>query len=224
MWAVLSAKDKDMRRWNRDDFYQTGLEFVQSELELYESLNLPTHFERTLDFGSGLGRLSYAWADASDKVVGVDISKNMLRAAREAARRDNCEFVHNSKSHLKQFEDGSFDHVFTDIVLQHIPDRKIIKRYLFEFVRITKKNGIIRFQLPSALPVTLRYKYRRVLYHSLSPFGFSPGFLYTKLKLNPMKMNFIPVHEIVELLSERAALLSIREPQSPYTTYVYMKI
>lgn len=223
MWAVLSEPGK-INRWDPEDFYSTGRDFVRHERRILKRAGLPTEFGRVLDFGCGLGRLTYGWAPHAQECVGVDISEGMIAGATGAARAPNCRFVLNTAPDLSQFESNSFDLVHTEIVLQHLPERRQITGYLKEFLRIARPGGVLYFQLPSYLPPTLRFKYRRPLYHALTAVGVSPGFLYNRFGINPMKMNFIPMAGILKLFSGRAALHGILDPDSPRTTYLYRKL
>src|SRR5205823_5566373 len=45
------------------------------------------------------------------------------------------------------FESSHFDFCFSYITFHHIPDKKIVARYLAEVYRILKTNGIFRFHL-----------------------------------------------------------------------------
>src|SRR5207253_1465842 len=81
MWAVLSEPefsggDAQAR------FFATGEGEVSGSLDVGRELGLPERFERALDFGCGLGRLTRALAERFESVVGVDISARMLAAAR----------------------------------------------------------------------------------------------------------------------------------------------
>jgi hypothetical protein len=42
--------------------------------------------------------------------------------------------------------------VFSSIVLQHVPDRPAIERYVAEFCRVVRPGGLVMFQLPGHLP------------------------------------------------------------------------
>lgn len=223
MWAVLSRKGMEGGRWQADEFYATGRMQVGRDLRCYKALGLPQHFCRTLDFGCGLGRLTYAWAEHSDEAIGLDISKEMVRAAAEAQRTDNARFAHNDRPDLSLYGDGEFDHVTTDIVLQHIPQRPVIIGYLKEFLRVTAPGGVIRFQLPSRLPISLRFKFRRPIYRALRTAGAPAKLLYS-WSLNPMKMNEVPVERVIKLFNGKAALFALLQPDSKFTTYIYRKL
>ena len=200
-WAVLSQPDRKYGRWEAEDFYRTGEAQIAEVMERAERFDLPRGHEAALDFGSGMGRLTRALAARFHRAVGVDISQTMVdNATRQNADVPNLSFVQNSRSDLRLFDDASFDMVNTRIVLQHLPDRETIEGYLAEFLRVLRPGGLLAFQLPSALPLTLRLQPRRNLYLSLRRLGLRPRFLYWRLGLHPNRMVAIPKPEVVAFL------------------------
>jgi ubiquinone/menaquinone biosynthesis C-methylase UbiE len=80
-----------------------------------------------LDVGSGAGQivkhlLKYAPQDA--RIVGIDLSPEMLRRARQRLRSDRPEFFSADLTHLP-FADNTFDCVTCGYVLEHLPDPRI---------------------------------------------------------------------------------------------------
>jgi ubiquinone/menaquinone biosynthesis C-methylase UbiE len=85
-----------------------------------------------LDVGSGAGQivkhlLKYAPADA--RIVGIDLSPEMLRRARQRLRSDRPEFIAADVTNLP-FADESFDCVTCGYVLEHLPDPRVGLREL----------------------------------------------------------------------------------------------
>ncbi len=144
MGAVLTGKE-----WNEESFYQSGREEVDSlmeeVLEIYPGLNRA----RSLDFGCGLGRLTFALSKHFRHVTGIDISKKMIeRATANRRNSDGVEFVLNESRRLTAIPSDSVDFLLSLIVLQHIP-KKCIKGYISEFLRVTKPGGLFVFQIPT---------------------------------------------------------------------------
>lgn len=146
LWAVHVAPDKRGGRWDVDQFLELGRADVGIARDWLRSLGLPTRWRRVLDFGCGAGRLSQALAEHADEVVGVDVSEPMLETARGLDRSGGrCEFVHNDSPGLGRFEDGSFDLVYSELVLQHLP-ADVIEGYLAEFMRVLNPGGVAVLQ------------------------------------------------------------------------------
>ena len=77
-----------------------------------------------------------------ERCVGVDISAPMVEVARELnADRPGCEFLVNDSDDLSRFDDASFDFVVSHLVLQHVPGRESILRYVGELARVLRPGG-----------------------------------------------------------------------------------
>ncbi|MGB3442691.1 MAG: class I SAM-dependent methyltransferase [Actinophytocola sp.] len=146
LWAVSVSADKRGGRWDVDEFLALGRRDVATARAWLADLGLPTTWERVLDFGCGAGRLSQALAEHADEVVGVDVSAPMLETARELDRSaGRCRFVLNEAPDLHVFPSGSFDLVYSELVLQHLP-RRVVADYLAEFVRVLRPGAIALVQ------------------------------------------------------------------------------
>jgi SAM-dependent methyltransferase len=118
--------------------------------------------------------------------------------------RPNCEFV-ASDSAVLPFPDRSFEFVFTVLVLQHVPKRSAILRYIAEFIRVAKDDGIIVFQLPNRVPLRRRIQLRRRLWSWLSAVGVPESCLFKKLGLAPILINGISRQEVERFVRDRGA-------------------
>ena len=105
-----------------NDFFLSGEHYVEETLATArDRLGAPYRFERALDFGCGVGRLTLPLAGRSGRVLGVDVSPAMLREARQNATRQNIQNVEFALSgEWTTGEHRVFDFVHTYIVLQHI--------------------------------------------------------------------------------------------------------
>ena len=146
LWAILSTTDD----WDIDEFYETGRAEISRMLGRLHDLGLEPAGD-ALDFGCGAGRLTQALADHFETATGVDVARSMIELATEQNRHgDRCRFVLNESEDLSCFDDGSFDFVYSNIVLQHV-GTELAKGYIAEFLRITAPGGILAFQVPSHL-------------------------------------------------------------------------
>jgi SAM-dependent methyltransferase len=145
LWAVYVASDKRGGRWDPSQFLETGRADVAASAAWLTEFGVGPRWGRVLDFGCGAGRLSQALADHADEVVGVDVSPPMLEVARKLDETGRCTFVLNESQDLSQFEDDSFDLVYSELVLQHLPI-SAIDGYLREFVRVLRPTGVALLQ------------------------------------------------------------------------------
>lgn len=102
--------------------------------------------EHVLDLGSGAGTDSLVAAQMvgeEGRVVGIDMTPEMLAKARRAAGEmgaENVEFVESEAERLP-FDDASFDVVISNGVIDLIPDKDAVFAELF---RVLKPGGRIQ--------------------------------------------------------------------------------
>ncbi len=102
----------------------------------------PQKEDELLDFGCGVGRITYFFSNRVGRISGVDSSEKMLEVAKgELKKGKNVDFELLSGTELIYSLD-SFNKIFSNWVLQHISDEDILK-YLAEFRRILKPKGKI---------------------------------------------------------------------------------
>ncbi len=150
LWGILAWPDKDDNRWDSESFFQTGVEEIAEVLAYVRGLHVQIDAQSALDFGCGVGRLSQALAAHFQQVHGVDISSSMLElAAHYNQYSDRCQYHLNTAKDLSLFANNTFDFVYSNITLQHMPPR-YAESYILELLRVLKPNGILMFQIPSA--------------------------------------------------------------------------
>jgi SAM-dependent methyltransferase len=215
LWAVLTYADKRFGRWTPEEFFATGREKVEGIMAVADRLALPRSRDRVLDFGCGVGRLTRGLSPYFKQCIGLDISENMLAAARKLNQSlANCDFIQNPGNDLSSFPDRHFDMVVSNIVLQHMPSRRIAERYVAEFVRVLRPGGLIVFQMPSHIPLRNRIQPRRRAYRLLHALGVRAQVLYQKLQLSPIRMISIPENQIRSLLERCGATVLEVQPDS----------
>ena len=131
-----------------------------------------------LEIGCGMGRLVRPLAARVARVVGVDLSEEMLRRA-----RDYCSGLPNvelrvTDGRLDFLADGEFDFVFSHIVFQHLPRKAYVERYFREAFRVLAPGGTFRIQVDGRS----RQVFRRWIADSWSGVVFSARELARRLE------------------------------------------
>jgi SAM-dependent methyltransferase len=202
LWAILSHPARRHGRWDLAEFLETGEREIAALMQRSEVLGRPATRDRALDFGCGVGRLTRALALRFNQAVGVDISTTMIGQARRLnADRPNCTFLHNVRSDLSLFTDGSFDLAYTTRVLQHLPDRSTAEGYIAELVRVLRPGGLLVFQVPGSLPRRHRIQPRRRLHLALQSLGITSTPVHRRLGLHPIRMMGLPEARAVEIVA-----------------------
>lgn len=96
---------------------------------------------RVLDAGCGTGALCAELINRKEvaTAIGVDLAEAYLTKARKLCRDDRVEFEVGDVTALR-FEEASFDQVFTNLVLQFVPDTEAA---LSELARVLKPGGTL---------------------------------------------------------------------------------
>ena len=139
---------------NYEDFWQSGMDDIKSILDIDGSrFEKITHQKepkkmRILEIGCGIGRLLIPMSEIFGQVIGVDISSEMIHKGKKHIENiQNCQIFENNGIDLSEFSDNYFDFCFSFIVFQHIPEKKIVEKYISEVSRVLKPNCLFRFQV-----------------------------------------------------------------------------
>ena len=193
MWAVLTAPDRKGGRWDVGEFLATGEAEVEHVVAPAQSLGRPARRDRALDFGCGVGRLTRALGTRFGHALGLDVAEGMVERARALnADVPACEFLVNDARDLALLEDDSLDLVYSSIVLQHLPSVADIARYVGEFLRVTRPDGIVVFGIPRHIPFPWSLQPRRRVYALLRRLGVSEQWMLRRTPLTPMRMTVLP--------------------------------
>lgn len=213
LWAVLTAPEQKDGRWNADAFFATGEAEIADVFSEVERLGRAPGRGRALDFGCGVGRLTRALGTQFETAVGVDISEAMVEQARVLNEAfPACEFRLNTAADLSQYESGSFDFVYSSLVLQHLPSVAHIQGYVAEFLRIARPDGLVVFGTPCEISFPYSLQPRRRLYALLRRLGVSEAWMLRRTPLTPMRMTVVSEATVRRLVQEHGGTVLHAEP------------
>jgi SAM-dependent methyltransferase len=209
--GVLSVPGLRRGGWDEQAFFATGDAEIEHVLSLAAGLR-PLGRTAALDFGCGVGRLTRALGRRFSRAVGVDISEVMVARASHLNRQvPACEFRLNLTPDLAQLETDSFDFVYSNLVLQHLPSAADIERYMAEFVRVAKPAGLVVFGLIESITAPYSLQPRRRLYTLLRRLGVSEDWMLRRTPLTPMRMTAVPEPRVRAFVGERGAEVLLAE-------------
>jgi SAM-dependent methyltransferase len=147
-----TARVRDMRStWDAlasdSDLFAGDPQRGKSELEaLFSRLGADPHGGTCLEVGCGPGRMTRHLTERFDRVIALDVSPAMLAQAQ--ANAPAAEFRLVSGDGLDGVDDETADVLVCYLVLQHLPRRELVVRFLAEFARVLKPTGQAFVQLP----------------------------------------------------------------------------
>lgn len=133
--AVLFPSSRGILNWYLDFLQRSVLKKALSELR----------GKRVLDVGCGVGRWSSRLALTGADVIGLDLSQEMVKIAKNRTARegfDNVDFIVASV-HMLPFVSQSFDVALSVTVLQHIIGERQFREAVRELIRTTRIDGKI---------------------------------------------------------------------------------
>jgi len=191
MYAIITDPQFRFGGGDLDYFFSTGEETITEVMGECKRLGLCAHRGQALDFGCGIGRLTAPLADHFESVVGLDIASSMIEQARRI-HGDRCQFAVQYGDDLAMYPTNSFDLVNCLLVLQHLPTRALMERYMSEFVRILRPGGALVLQLSSKVPSPTplppwktKEGAQKRLALELRRWGVKPDYLYRRLEWVP---------------------------------------
>jgi len=148
--------------WSDEEFFSAGEEELKNHI-LNDLGNICQGKDpktmKVLEIGCGAGRVTRALARFFGEVYAVDISRHMVRQARQAlAQFPNAHIFRNNGSDLsvvrrhwwERFGIGGglqLDFAFSCLVFQHIPSRDVIESYISEVNRLLRPGALFKFQV-----------------------------------------------------------------------------
>lgn len=137
----MAIFDKEAKMY--DDWYKTKLGNFVDEVETKCILDLfkVEKGMKVLDVGCGTGNFSIKLAKMGCEVVGIDISEEMLKVAKDKAKKEglNIKF-YNMDVYDMKFEDNCFDGVISVTAFEFLKDPE---KAIEEMFRVLKPNGYL---------------------------------------------------------------------------------
>ena len=130
-------------------FYESGEANIAQIMDRIASLGFEVNFDRALDFGCGMGRLTSALDTRFKETLGLDISETMIDIATATVSSPECKFLALEEPGLQQFESELFDFGISLLVLQHV-EPKHGSMFVEELLRVLKPGGVLVLQVPHA--------------------------------------------------------------------------
>ena len=135
--AMSNAADLAQRHWNETPLYLKESERYSAYPWLYEAAEFRKHAgERVLEIGCGTGSDLLQFAKHGAIAVGIDITPEHLRLARE--RVGSLAQVFDGNGTNIPFENESFDYVYSHGVLHHLDQPR---RMVEEIFRVLRPGG-----------------------------------------------------------------------------------
>lgn len=123
----------------------TEEEFEESGREDYKNLILNDELIEKkgviLEVGCGIGRMTQFMRYDFKKVIGIDISKEMIQQAKIRLR--GVEFIETDGNTI-HLSNNSIDFAFSYIVFQHFKTKEMLESNFKEVYRVLKPNGMFK--------------------------------------------------------------------------------
>jgi SAM-dependent methyltransferase len=205
MWNKRAEKDAfyyvESAFWDGDisRFFSLGEERVKLLVDPYlPLLSVSETNVYAIEIGCGLGRFSRSFAQRFKHVVGVDVSDEMIRQAKELnpSSIQNLEFKATDGAFYPFISSNSIDFCFSYEVFQHMPSSEIILNNFKEINRVLKSDGIalIHVMTDNGFFVKVAKKFIKSLIPEsiwkalgFSPFKFDSTWTGTSLSRNQIK-------------------------------------
>lgn len=148
--------------WDASGFFKSGdQDYQRLVAPTLERFDFAPAGKNMLELGCGAGRMTRAFASHFSHITAVDVSMQMLdRAKQLLSDVENVSWKLANGADLNDTPSGSIDFAFSYLVLQHLPDERLVCSYIREMVRVLKVSGICLFQFNGTKRPTMNWKGR----------------------------------------------------------------
>jgi ubiquinone/menaquinone biosynthesis C-methylase UbiE len=166
-----------------EQFRESGkrdvIKYINDDPYLNQAMIITFDDPTILEIGCGTGRMTEFMAFFFKKVIGIDISGEMIKQARERLKgRDDIELIETDGETIP-LKDNSIDIVFSYLVFQHMKTKEMVDKNFEEVYRVLKPKGLFKVRLRTDKLKNLDIWWGGVCYtdHEIiklySKFGFS---------------------------------------------------
>jgi ubiquinone/menaquinone biosynthesis C-methylase UbiE len=183
-WDARARKDAFFyiaswrKDWNRDDFLKSGEEdYERLVVPFLSRYGFSPEGQTMLELGCGAGRMTHSFATHFRRVIALDVSAEMLQRGQQMLQgMENVAWKHANGVDLSGVADESVDFAFSYLVLQHLPDERLVRTYVKEMFRVLRPSGICLFQFHGTRKATMNWKGRAAwaFLDALSRIGLRP--------------------------------------------------
>ena len=138
--GTQSTTNPNKALWEKGDFTRIAETMRESGSAFIADLGITPGLS-VLDLGCGDGTTAIPAAKLGARVLGVDISRNLVKAGNMRAKEEgltNCTFQEGDATDLHEFQDGTFDLVISIFGAMFAPKPLDVAK---EMVRVTRPGG-----------------------------------------------------------------------------------
>jgi SAM-dependent methyltransferase len=213
LYAILASPHGRDGQWDLGQFFATGADEIDRIFSHLADIGaLPSHNERFLDFGCGVGRVCQALSSRFAWGLGIDISATMIRLAKDYCEKSpTVEYIHNIEDDLRVVSTASISFLYSHIVLQHVSN-DLQRRFISEFARVLEPGGVGAFQIPvenlNPTPPPCKEAWiKRQIPQSIRDGAKKLLGMPTEADIVTMEMNTLPSEEIIHLIRSGGCFL-----------------
>jgi cyclopropane fatty-acyl-phospholipid synthase-like methyltransferase len=175
-WETLAQEDAEFYIWtdvaHGDDFYESGERDVDRILAV--AGKHIARFDRAMEMGCGIGRLTLPMSRRFGSICAVDIAPTMTERLRRNCEERSIGNVQGWLAGQSWEQHGPFDFAYSRIVFQHIADWDVIADYFKRIAEGLAADGVFYVQFDTRPPNSL-YRVRNALPDALLPRHYRSG-------------------------------------------------
>lgn len=150
--------------WDETSFFESGeQDYMRLVHPVLQKLQFKPANKTMAELGCGAGRMTRSFAEHFSSVFAVDISAEMQSRAKQFLKSfSNIQWILSDGETLSSIGSNSVDFVFSYLVLQHMPEKKVALITIQEMMRILRPDGAFLFQFNGSDQPTMNMKGRAI--------------------------------------------------------------